>query len=155
MESSFRTRRASWADDEQALRLVRQAVFIDEQNVPSEEEWDGRDEASIHLICEDRDRRPVACARLWSRGDGCLQIGRMAVLKPWRKRGIGASLMRQALSLAASLAAEGFETRLCLDAQIHAIEFYARFGFRAEGPVFDDAGIPHRQMKLVLRPKSE
>ena len=151
MESSFRTRQASWATDEQALRLVRQAVFIDEQNVPPEEEWDGRDEGSLHLLCEDQDRHPVACARLWSLGNGWLQIGRMAVLRPWRGRGVGSALLSAAMELARSEACEG----LVLDAQTQAIGFYARFGFCAEGPVFDDAGIPHRQMKLVLRPKSE
>ncbi len=151
MESSFRTRQASWANDEHALRLVRQVVFIDEQKVPPEEEWDGRDEGSLHLLCEDQDRRPVACARLWSLGNGWLQIGRMAVLRPWRGRGVGSALLSAAMELAQSAACEG----LVLDAQTQAIGFYARFGFCAEGPIFDDAGIPHRKMKLVLRPKSE
>lgn len=139
-------RQATWDDDEQALRLVRQRVFIDEQEVPPPEEWDGRDEGSLHLLAEDEAGRPVACARLWQRPDGWTQVGRMAVLRDWRGRGLGAALMEEALAMAR----RKDWRRLRLDAQTHALGFYARFGFVAEGPVFLDAGIPHRLMKRIV-----
>ena len=143
---NFTIRLATWDADAQALRLVRQRVFIEEQKVPPPEEWDGRDDAALQLLAEDEGGRPVACARLWQRPDGWTQVGRMAVLADWRGKGVGAALMRRALETATE---RGWR-RLRLDAQTHALGFYARFGFAVEGPVFEDAGIPHRLMKRIV-----
>lgn len=136
--TDFTVREASWQADRAAIRHVRQTVFIDEQAVPEPEEWDGRDAGCTHLLAEDPDGAPIGTARLLSEG----KLGRMAVLEPWRGRGVGRALMARLIRIAEQRG----HTRLVLDAQVRAIAFYEPFGFRAEGPVFDDAGIPHRKM---------
>ena len=136
--AGFSIREARWQTDEVAIRHVRQVVFIDEQAVPPPEEWDGRDADCIHLLAEDPSGAPVGTARLLAEG----KLGRMAVLKPWRGRGVGQALMARLIEIAE----QHGHTRLVLDAQVRAIGFYEPFGFVAEGPVFDDAGIPHRKM---------
>ena len=141
--AGFVVRDAEWARDESALRAVRQAVFVVEQHVPIELEWDGIDAHCRHLLALDDHEQPVGCARLLPDG----RIGRMAVLVAWRGRGVGRALLRGmiARARAAGLA------EATLHAQVHALGFYAREGFRACGPVFDDAGIPHRPMVLPLQ----
>jgi predicted GNAT family N-acyltransferase len=137
-EAAFRIRVANWPEDREALRLVRESVFVKEQEVPPELEWDGLDESCLHLLAEDALGRPVGTGRLLPDG----HIGRMAVLKPWRGRGVGTALLRALMEEGRK---RGFE-QLVLNAQVSAIPFYERAGFRAEGAVFDDAGIPHRRM---------
>lgn len=138
----FTIREASWQQDNAALCRLRRTVFIDEQNVPEELEWDGLDEAAQHILAEDKSGKPIATARMLPDG----HIGRVAVLKPWRGQDIGRSLMVFLLELARR---QGYR-RVFLDAQIDAIEFYLRLGFEPEGEVFMDAGIPHRHMWLAL-----
>jgi ElaA protein len=87
----------------------------------------------------------VGTARVLLRGDTG-KIGRVCVLRPMRGRGIGAALIRAAVE---ELRARGF-SRAKLGSQVHAIPFYEGLGFVAEGPVYDDAGIPHRDMTLGL-----
>ncbi len=142
MAESFRLRPASWPNDREALRHVRETVFVEEQGVPLALERDGLDETAFHLLAEDAAGNPVGTGRLLPDG----HIGRMAVLKPWRGRGVGSALLR-------GLVEEGRRRRLerlVLHAQVTALPFYRRHGFVAEGPVFDDAGIPHRRMVLRL-----
>ncbi len=131
-------READWQRDQLALRALRTKVFIEEQGVPVEEEWDGRDPECLHLLVEDPQGRALGCGRLFPDG----RIGRMAVLREMRGRGLGKQIVQRFIELAA---ARGQAT-LVLDAQLHAIPFYARFGFVAEGPEFEDAGILHRRM---------
>lgn len=139
---AFRVRTASWQQDNSALRYLRETVFIKEQQVPVELEWDGLDENATHLLAEDETGQPIATARMLSDG----HIGRVAVLKPWRHRGVGSAIMRFCLELARELKLSHVE----LDAQLEAIPFYTRLGFVAEGEVFMDAGIPHRHMQRIL-----
>jgi len=141
--TAFRVRAASWPEDFAALRTVRETVFVVEQGVPVELEWDGLDPACRHLLAEDAQGRPIGCARLLPDG----HIGRMAVVAPWRGRGVGRALLRAMLAQAA---AAGFAI-VRLNAQVHALGFYAREGFQAWGDVFDDAGIAHRAMQLALQ----
>lgn len=136
---TFSVRDATWASDQPRLQAVRQSVFVVEQGVPLELEWDGLDAACTHLLAEDAAGRPIGCARLLPDG----HVGRMAVLAPWRGRGAGGALLQAALVRARSA---GF-ARVRLNAQVHAIDFYRRQGFEAYGDVFDDAGIPHRAMQ--------
>ncbi len=136
---TFSVRDATWASDQPRLQAVRQSVFVVEQGVPLELEWDGLDAACTHLLAEDAAGRPIGCARLLPDG----HVGRMAVLPSWRRRGVGRALLRAALVRAA---AAGF-TLVRLNAQVHALDFYRREGFEAVGDVFDDAGIPHRAMQ--------
>jgi predicted GNAT family N-acyltransferase len=133
---------ADWAEDGEALRTVRQAVFVREQGVPEALEWDGLDAPAVHFLALDGNA-PIGCARLL--GDG--RIGRMAVLPAWRGRGIGAALLERVL---AEARARGM-TRLRLNAQATAVGFYERAGFHCVGEEFLDAGIPHYAMVLEHR----
>lgn len=133
---------ASWKNDRQALRLVREAVFIREQGVPVELEWDEHDATCIHLLALDPAGNAIGTARLLPNGS----IGRMAVLAAWRKTGIGSFLLRQMLNEAKNCRL----TQVSLNAQVHALEFYRRFGFIVTGGKFMDAGIPHVTMSLQM-----
>ncbi len=137
-ESTFGVRQARWDRDREALSLVRVRVFVEEQGVPVELEWDGTDARAGHLLACDRNERPIGTARVLPSG----QIGRMAVLPAWRGRGVGTALLHEALKLAD---APGSPTPF-IHAQTSALHFYHRQGFRAEGPEFWEAGIPHRLM---------
>jgi predicted GNAT family N-acyltransferase len=141
-EPAFRIRQADWSLDRPALQSVRQAVFVVEQGVPAELEWDGLDPACTHLLAEDDRGLAIGCARLLPDG----HVGRMAVRREWRGRGVGRSLLRAMIDRAA---AAGFQ-EVRLNAQVHALQFYSREGFQAFGPKFDDAGIAHRAMCLRL-----
>lgn len=131
-----------WQNAEQALRQIRETVFMQEQQVPEELEWDGEDEAATHLLASDDSGAAIGCARILADG----HIGRMAVLEPWRGRGVGTALLRSALEVVHS---QGHGLAF-LDAQSYAIPFYERLGFEAEGEEFMDAGIPHRHMRCQL-----
>jgi predicted GNAT family N-acyltransferase len=134
-------READWIRDADVLRAIREQVFIREQAVPPALEWDGLDPHCVHVIAE-CDGQAVGTGRLLPDG----HIGRMAVLREWRRRGVGAALMTRLIDLAR---ARGFQL-LALNAQTHAIAFYQRFGFVCEGPEFEDAGIPHVRMIRAL-----
>jgi predicted GNAT family N-acyltransferase len=140
--AEFSVRRADWHRDAALLGAVRRAVFVEEQRVPEALEWDGRDERCQHVLAMARDGAAIGTGRLLPDG----HIGRMAVLKAWRGRGVGGAMLAE---LIAAARAAG-HVRAHLNAQTHALGFYARFGFVAEGPEFDDAGIPHRAMTLAL-----
>lgn len=126
-------------------RALRRAVFIEEQGVPEADEVDDQDEAALHLLLSENDT-PLGSARLLL-GAGYVKIGRVCVLKSARGRGFGAALIRAAVDTARSL--PGI-TVVTLGAQTHALGFYEPLGFTATGPIFDDAGIPHRKMTLDL-----
>lgn len=107
--------------------------------MPVELEWDGLDADCIHVLAVIGEK-PIGTARLQLNG----HIGRMAVLKEWRKQGVGSALLQRLLT--------EIRNRLIqpamLNAQTDAVGFYQKFGFQAEGDVFMDAGIPHVQMVL-------
>jgi len=132
----------SWRDGEADLRAVRLAVFVVEQHVPEALEWDDLDAPSMHALARSRDGVAIGCGRLLPDG----HIGRMAVLAPWRGRGVGGALL-QAL---VALARERGHPRAILNAQVQAMPFYARHGFVATGEQFDEAGIDHRVMVRSL-----
>ncbi len=138
------------AADRDAIFSVRMVVFVEEQAVPPEEELDAYDIAATHFYARltgaDTDQSIIATARLLDKGNGLAKIGRVAVLKPYRNQGIGFDLMRAVESHAAAVSF----VEAALEAQVHAIPFYERLGYTAEGPVFLDAGIEHRLMKKRL-----
>jgi len=138
--NEFSTRLADWAQDEEALRAVRTTVFVKEQSVAENEEWDGLDPECVHVIAEHPDEGVIGTGRLHPSG----KIGRMAVLAAWRGHGIGAAILRHLLDEAGR---QGLQA-VYLHGQVHVLGFYARFGFISEGPEFDEAGIPHRLMRL-------
>lgn len=142
LEHDFHVELANWAADQAALRLVRTEVFLVEQAIPPEEEWDDLDAPSLHALARDRAGNPIGCARLTPRH----KIGRLAVVKPWRGRGVGEALLRTMVEQARAR----HWPEVALDSQVYAIPFYERAGFVAEGPEFMDAGIPHRLMRLAL-----
>ena len=137
----YSIREASWAKDSEALSEIRRIVFIVGQSVPQADEWDGRDEASWHWLASDSEGQPIGTARLLPEG----QIGRMAVLEEYRQYGVGAALLQAAIAKAR----EQGMADVFLHAQTHALGFYERNGFVAEGEAFDESGIPHRHMRLA------
>ncbi|WP_304617719.1 GNAT family N-acetyltransferase [Paracoccus sp. (in: a-proteobacteria)] len=128
-----------------ACHALRRRVFIEEQNVPEADEMDDLDAMAVHLLAHE-DGQPLGTARLILKGDTG-KIGRVAVLAEARGRGLGAALMRAALD---ALRARPGIRRASLSSQTHAIGFYEKLGFAAHGPVYDDAGIPHRDMSREL-----
>ncbi|MGH8127541.1 MAG: GNAT family N-acetyltransferase [Gammaproteobacteria bacterium] len=135
----FSVRLADWDNDATALRAVRTQVFVEEQKVPLDMEWDGLDELCIHALAL-ADGEAIGTGRLTPDG----HIGRMAVLAGWRGAGVGAELLLKLME-AAKLRGD---THCELNAQVSAIGFYERFGFHAEGETFLEAGIVHRRMRL-------
>ncbi len=131
-------------DDLGGCHGLRRAVFVEEQGVPEELERDGRDAEALHVLAA-WEGRPVGTARVLPKGDTG-KIGRVCVLDGMRGKGIGQALIRAAV---AELSTRGF-SRAKLGSQVHAIPFYEGLGFRAEGPVYEEAGIPHRDMVLEL-----
>ena len=121
---------------------IRIRVFVREQRVPPEIELDRDDQRAIHFLAI-KAGKGVGTARVVMSRDGA-KIGRMAVLKSHRRRGIGAALLKRAILAAKRLRVR----RIYLHAQVAVIGFYARLGFRAVGRVFDEAGIAHRKMIL-------
>jgi predicted GNAT family N-acyltransferase len=135
----FAIRVVRWQEGEEALRSVRHTVFVVEQRVPESLEWDDADAVSLHALAVDGNGMPIGCARLLPDG----HIGRVAVLAPWRRRGVGAALLARLVDEAD---ARG-DARVIVNAQVDAMPFYARYGFVASGEVFEEAGIPHRVME--------
>lgn len=129
------------SDDLDACLSVRFTVFVQEQAVPIELERDAYDDSAIHLLATDGDR-PVGTARILLKGETG-KIGRVAVLAEQRGTGLGRRLIMACL---AELEAMPEIRMASLGAQTHALGFYEKLGFVAEGPEFDDAGIPHRMM---------
>ena len=147
--AEFSLRLADWTHDGDALRAIRRTVFVVEQGVPEALEWDAVDPLCAHALAYGGDGNPIGCGRLLPDG----HIGRMAVLAPWRGRGIGAAL----LSLLVDLAHEKGHRRAILNAQKDAVPFYARYGFIVTGDEFEEAGIAHRIMErtLAITPRSK
>jgi len=135
----------NWKQSKQELKQIRTDVFINEQHVPVELEWDEFDEQSIHFLAL-YNNKAIATARL--KPDG--QIGRMAVTKEQRNKGVGTQLLTEILLQARK---NGYNM-VYLHAQKKAIGFYERFNFIKNGAEFIDAGIAHRAMyKLLINNK--
>ena len=130
-------------DDIDACRALRRVVFIQEQGVSEADEIDELDGECLHLLAVEG-VTPVGTARIHIK-DGVAKIGRVCVLKSHRGTGLGARLIRDALA-----GSKGKAKTAKLGAQLHALGFYEALGFAAFGPVYDDAGIDHRDMALDL-----
>jgi len=139
---TFQVDRVTWKDAEDDLRTLREFIFIREQNVPPELEWDGKDEDCVHLLARDSKGRAIGTSRMTSDG----HIGRMAVLRAWRNKGVGSTMLTALTTIARARQLP----RVQLDAQIQAVEFYQRQGFNTQGLEFMDAGIPHKHMTRIL-----
>ena len=140
--TSFRIEIANWSADKENLKKVRSRVFIEEQSVAAELEWDGKDEAALHWLALTEDNEPIGTVRMLSDG----HIGRMAVLADYRRQGVGRALLQNAVD-------HGRHQHLLevyLYAQTHALAFYRREGFIGQGEEFMDANIAHLTMRLPL-----
>lgn len=140
--TDFTVEPATWPADMAALRAIRTEVFVEEQAVPEEEEWDDLDEGSQHVLARSADGHPIGTGRLTPKGT----IGRMAVLRDWRNRGVGEAILRVLLELAQARHFREIE----IHAQSHALAFYERAGFTAYGDEFDECGILHRHMRISI-----
>ena len=142
MKNNLKVEIAKWIDDHTQLKNIREKVFIQEQKVTPELEWDGMDEKAIHFLVFN-DKAAIGCARAIVIKDH-MQLGRMAVLKEYRGQGIGSALIEKAMTTAKlnQLSA------IYISAQCHAIDFYKKFGFEVTSDIYLDAEIPHRDMTL-------
>lgn len=126
---------------------LRRAVFIEEQNIPKELEWDEHDAVVLHAVARNRLGQVIATGRLLPAEDGVSHIGRMAVHRNLRSGGHGAAVMKV---LEDAARARG-DREVALNAQRSAERFYARLGYLPHGAGFDEAGIPHIEMRRTLR----
>ena len=140
----FRVQSGHWDKLEQDAKFIRKQVFIIEQNIPEEEEWDDQDMISDHFVVYDQDQ-PIATARLLQNNS----VGRVAVLKAYRGQGIGSMIMLEIIRQAH----QQDRTFLQLSSQVHAISFYEKLGFSIQGDAYDECGIPHIKMQLVIETK--
>jgi len=143
MSNPFTVHLISWHDGEPLLRAIRDKVFIREQKVPVELEWDNKDNTCHHALALSENGDAIGCGRITPEG----HIGRVAVLAEWRKKRIGTAILEMLVDYARSQNYALVE----LNAQVQVIELYKKFGFEAEGDVFMDANIPHRRMVLQLK----
>ena len=142
MENNLKIEIVKWIDSLSQLKNIREKVFIQEQKVTPQLEWDGMDEKAIHFLVFN-DKAAIGCARAIVIKDH-MQLGRMAVLKEYRGQGIGSALLEKAMTIAKlnQLSA------IYISAQCHAINFYKKFGFEVKSDIYLDAEIPHRDMTL-------
>lgn len=122
-------------------KTIREAVFCGEQGYPVALEYDEYDGVSLHLAVFDGER-PVACGRLTELADKEFKLGRIAVLKEYRGKHLGALVMKELMSKARELGAK----KMSLSAQTYAVPFYEKFGFHAYGDEYYDEHLPHIHM---------
>ncbi|MBJ3763296.1 GNAT family N-acetyltransferase [Maribius pontilimi] len=138
------TRLIAVTEDVETCRALRRAVFIEEQHISEADEWDDLDADALHLLARENGL-PVGTARIFIEGDTG-KIGRVCVLATQRGSGLGRDLMEHALDVLRKR-----DVKIAkLGAQLPVLEFYRALGFEAEGPIYDDAGIPHRDMTRAL-----
>jgi predicted GNAT family N-acyltransferase len=136
--NKIHVRVADWHKDIADIRRIREAVFVAEQQVPPELEWDADDATAVHFLACEGDYA-IGTARLLPDG----HIGRVSVLKDWRGLKVGDALMQAAISEAEK---RGLKKQQ-LSAQVHATAFYERLGFKIVSDEFLEAGIPHVDME--------
>jgi predicted GNAT family N-acyltransferase len=131
----------SWESARAQASAIRLAVFVEEQGVSREIEMDEIDAQCVHALAFE-DGTAVGTGRLLPDG----HIGRMAILKPWRGRGIGGAILHSLIEAARRRG----DREVMLSAQVHAVEFYRAHGFAPEGEVYEEAGIAHQGMIRAL-----
>ena len=142
MGNNLKVEIVKWIDSKAHLTMIREKVFIEEQKVTPQLEWDGLDEEAIHFLVY-KNEKAIGCARaLVIEND--MQLGRMAVLKEYRGEGIGSHLIEKAITTAKL----NQLSLIDISAQCHAIDFYKKFGFKVTSDIYLDAEIPHRDMRL-------
>jgi predicted GNAT family N-acyltransferase len=144
MKNNLKIEIVKWLDGLSQLKNIREKVFIQEQKVTPQLEWDGMDEKAIHFLVFN-DKAAIGCARAIVIKDH-MQLGRMAVLKEYRGKGIGSALLEKAIVTAKLNQISSIH----ISAQCYAIDFYLKFGFKVMSDIYLDAEIPHRDMTLKL-----
>ena len=147
MATSFTIDQSVWPQNAELIQQLREAVFVIEQGVDKNIEWDGRDEQCLHAIAFSDSNIPIATGRILPSG----HIGRIAVLAAWRDKGVGSGILKKLIDIAQASSL----IKVYLNSQTHALAFYSRFGFISEGPVFMEAGIPHQRMTRLLKTTHE
>ena len=147
MITNWQVKLTNWStiSDQEAMKSIRKKVFVIEQAVPEELEWDELDADCLHCLISTEQGKPIATARIQC-DTAQAHIGRMAVLKPYRQQGVGTLMLRTLLEQAQLNGVK----QVAINAQTTAIAFYERLGFMPVGNEFDDAGIPHYKMTLQL-----
>ncbi|MFE1549257.1 GNAT family N-acetyltransferase [Streptomyces sp. NPDC058718] len=155
MTTAYTVREAAGPEDREACFAVRREVFVEEQGVPQELEYDTYDTTAVHVLAVREDGLPLGTGRLLhgadalgrTGGDASVgSLGRLAVAKAARGLGVGAALVRGIEDAARERGLAAVD----LHAQTQALGFYERLGYEAYGPEFPDAGIPHRSMRRAL-----
>jgi YbgC/YbaW family acyl-CoA thioester hydrolase len=137
----------AWAALGEGAGALRRAVFVEEQNIPESLEWDEHDAVVLHAVARNRLGQVIATGRLLHAEDGVSHIGRMAVHRNLRSGGHGAAVVRV---LEEAAQARG-DREVALNAQRSAERFYARLGYAVHGEPFEEAGIPHIEMRRAMR----
>jgi predicted GNAT family N-acyltransferase len=138
----FHVEQVMWSEAAAALRAIRYDVFVAEQGVPEALEWDGIDPDCAHVLARDSAGAPIGTGRLLPDG----YIGRMAVVKAWRRRGVGRAMLAALVALAKSRG----DRVVALHAQVYVTAFYEHAGFVVAGGQFMEAGIAHVEMRKDL-----
>ena len=138
----FRIESSRYDQQKRGIQHVRRQVFIEEQGIDPAEEWDELDTDATFAIAVDANNHVIGTARLLSQG----KIGRLAVLREYRRQGVATALLRHLLDLAKQ---RGYE-RIALSAQQSVMEFYLKQGFEPVGPPHVEVGIPHQNMQYVF-----
>ena len=143
-----RVKTGDWAAMGEHAGRIRTDVFLDEQRIPAEMEWDDADRVAIHAVAYNGLDQPVATGRLLQHSPGVARIGRMAVHRALRGGGVG----RQVLNALVAAAAARGDREVTLNAQRSAEDFYRRLGFVPRGAAFEEAGIAHIEMVRAVAP---
>ena len=130
-------------DDTSAVMDIRRRVFVDEQGFSPDTEIDGYDKLAVYALAFDENDRPAGTGRLYIDDHSHFQIGRVCVLREARGQGLGDLIVRMLLYRALELGA----TAVYIGAQLPVVGFYARYGFKLFGELYDDEGVSHRMMK--------
>ncbi len=141
-EPMTRVRLGPWSELGDDARRLRTAVFVEEQRIPQELEWDEDDATALHAVAYNRLGHPVATGRLLAHAPGVGRIGRMAVDRVLRGSRLGRDVLRALMDAAR---ARG-DAEVMLHAQQSAVGFYSRLGYQERGEAFEEAGIPHQEM---------
>ncbi len=139
-------RTGEWASLGRDASAIRTAVFVEEQRIPAEMEWDAADAQCLHAVAYNRLGRPLATGRLLQHVPGVAKIGRMAVDQAVRGGGVGRAVLDALMQAARSRG----DREVLLHAQTSAAPFYAKAGFVPRGEEFEEAGIPHLEMVRAL-----
>lgn len=142
MNTDYTIVHTDWQQHQAEIKHIRLKVFVEEQQVPIDQEWEGNDDIYHYVLALDNTNQAIATGRIGADG----HIGRMAVLKPWRNNGVGRAMIKALVNYAQKQNLN----RVVLNAQSSAIAFYEKQGFVIISDEFMDAGIPHKTMEIII-----